>query len=144
MRASGNASVVVRERIVYKKTVKNNELNRRDEMLGEYAALESILRKLDGSLRKLYGKLNGGLVLYGSHARGEADEGSDVDVLLLLEGTVETGREIRRSSEAVARLSLESGYTLSVIPVSVEDYRRSTEPYLMNARREGKTLTPAG
>ena len=112
-------------------------------MDGETRTLEDVIRELDGGLRKLYGERHQGLVLYGSYARGEADEGSDVDLLLLLEGQVQAGREIRRSSDLVAALSLESGRVLSVIPVSVEDYRDSSDPYLVNARREGALLSPA-
>lgn len=102
--------------------------------------LEDVLRDLDGGLRNLYGRRYRGLVLYGSHARGEANEGSDVDLLLLLEGPVEVGKEIRRSSDVVASLALEVGLVLSLIPVSAEKYRTSTDPYLINARREGAVL----
>ena len=112
-------------------------------MDGETRTLEDVIRELDGGLRELYGARHRGLVLYGSHARGEADEGSDVDLLLLLEGQVQVGREIRRSSDLVASLSLESSRVLSLIPVSVEDYRASSDPYLVNARREGALLSPA-
>ncbi len=109
-------------------------------MDGEARALDSILLELDGGLRELYGERYRGLVLYGSHARGEADEGSDVDLLLLLEGPVEVGTEIRRSSSLVSSLSLETDRVLSLIPVNVEDYRVSSDPYLVNARREGALL----
>lgn len=112
-------------------------------MDGETRTLEVVIREPDGGLRELYGERYRGLVLYGSHARGEADEGSDVDLLLLLEGQVQVGTEIRRSSDLVASLSLESGRVLSLIPVSVEDYRASSDPYLVNARREGALLSPA-
>jgi predicted nucleotidyltransferase len=112
-------------------------------MDSETRTLEDVIRELDGGLRKLYGERYRGLVLYGSHARGEADEGSDVDLLLLSEGQVQVGREIRRSSDLVASLSLESGRVLSLIPVSLEDYRASSDPYLVNARREGALLSPA-
>ena len=93
-------------------------------------------------MRDLYGKRYRGLVLYGSHARGEADEGSDVDLLLLLEGPVEVGKEIRRSSGLVASLALDAGLVLSLVPVSIEDYKVSSDPYLINARREGAALSP--
>jgi uncharacterized protein len=112
-------------------------------MDSETRTLEDVIRELDGGLRELYGERHRGLVLYGSHARGEADEGSDVDLLLLLEGQVRVGGEIRRSSDLVASLSLESGRVLSLIPVSVEDYQASSDPYLVNARREGALLSPA-
>ncbi|MGI8911693.1 MAG: nucleotidyltransferase domain-containing protein [Rubrobacteraceae bacterium] len=39
-------------------------------------------------LGTIYGERYRGMVLYGSYARGEADEGSDVDLLLLLDGDV--------------------------------------------------------
>jgi predicted nucleotidyltransferase len=88
-------------------------------------------------LEALYGEQYGGLVLYGSYARGEADEGSDVDLLLLLEGEVNSVRELRRAQEVKWPLALEAGYTVSLLPVSVDGYQRSEEPFLWNARREG-------
>lgn len=112
-------------------------------MEGETRTLQSILRALEGGLRELYGDRYRGLVIYGSHARGEAAEGSDVDLLLLLEGRVGVGREIRRSSGLVAAFSLEADLVLSLIPVSIESYRASPYPYLVNARREGALLSPA-
>ena len=71
----------------------------------ETRTLEDVLGDLDSGLRDLYGRRYRGLVLYGSHARGEADEGSDVDLLLLLEKPVQVGKEIRRSSGLVASLA---------------------------------------
>jgi predicted nucleotidyltransferase len=46
--------------------------------------LRALLRRLAHELEALYGERYGGLVLYGSYARAEADEGSDGDLLLLL------------------------------------------------------------
>ncbi|CAN5840235.1 hypothetical protein BH23ACT11_BH23ACT11_13200 [soil metagenome] len=103
--------------------------------------LDDVLGDLAGGLRKLYGRRYRGLVLYGSHARRDANEGSDVDLLLLLDGTVEVGKEIRRSSELVSSLTLEAGLVLSLVPVSIENYRISSDPYLTNARREGTVLS---
>lgn len=109
----------------------------------EARTLEEVLRDLEGALRDLYGERYRGLVLYGSRARGEADEGSDVDLLLLLEDPVEVGKEIRRSSGVVAPLALETGLALSVIPVGIEEYRASLDPYLINARSEGAIVSSA-
>lgn len=109
----------------------------------ETRMVEEVLRSLDAGLRDLYGERRRGLVLYGSYARGEADEGSDVDLLLLLDGPVEVGEEIRRCSGLVARLSLEADLVLSLLPVSIEEYRTSSDPYLTNARAEGILFSPA-
>lgn len=104
--------------------------------------LEEVLRDLDVALRGFHGERYRGLVLYGSRARGDAREDSDVDLLLLLEGPVEVGREIRRSSGVVARLALEAGLVLSLIPVGISEYRASLDPYLINARAEGALVSP--
>jgi predicted nucleotidyltransferase len=102
------------------------------------ANLGALLRRLDRELRSLYGKERyGGLILYGSYARGEANEGSDVDLLVLLEGEVDPVRELIRMEDVKWALSLESGYALSVLAVGVEAYHSSEEPFLWSARTEG-------
>lgn len=102
--------------------------------------LSRLLDELARNLKDLYGERYRGLVLYGSYARGEADEGSDVDVLLLLEGSVTMGREIAYIESVVWPISLEAGYTLSVLPVSLQAYLEPREPFLMNALKEGVSM----
>lgn len=100
--------------------------------------LRKLLELLGRELAGVYGERYRGLVLFGSYARGEASEGSDVDLLLLLEGEVESWKEYIGKVEPIKwPLSLESGYVLSVFPVNVEDYRSAWKPFLMNARKEG-------
>lgn len=104
------------------------------------ADLANLLRRLSDGLEALYGERYRGLVLYGSYARGEADEGSDVDLLLLLDGEIDQTRELLRAGDVGWPLSLESGYTLSLLPVNMDVYRRSKAPFLWNARDEGVLL----
>jgi uncharacterized protein len=102
------------------------------------ANIAALVRRLDMELRGLYGeKRYGGLILYGSYARGEAGGGSDVDLLLLLEGEVDPVRELIRMEDVKWPLALESDYALSVLPVSVQSYHSSEEPFLWSARMEG-------
>ena len=103
--------------------------------------LARLLNRLALELKKMYGERYRGLVLYGSYARGEADEGSDVDVLLLLEGEVNTARELLQAGQVKWPLSLEAGYSVALLPVSIEAYRNSEQPFLRNARREGLSLS---
>ncbi|MCA1719078.1 MAG: nucleotidyltransferase domain-containing protein [Actinobacteria bacterium] len=104
------------------------------------ADLAGLLKRLSDGLEALYGERYRGLVLYGSYARGEADEGSDVDLLLLLDGAVDTTREVLWAEDVVWPLSLESGYTLSLLPVDADAYRNSEKPFLRNARKEGMSV----
>jgi predicted nucleotidyltransferase len=100
-------------------------------------ALRPILRELDAALRRLHGSRYHGLVLFGSQARGDAEEGSDVDLLVLLDGPVHPVAEIDRIMDVVARLSLENDLVLAVIPVDFDAWPTSDEPLLRSARREG-------
>lgn len=102
--------------------------------------LEELLGRLDRGFADLYRDRYQGLVLFGSYTRGEAGEGSDMDLLLLLEGEVEPWREYLRAEPLSWPLSLESEYVLSVFPVNVEVYLEPRKPFLMNACKEGVSL----
>lgn len=104
--------------------------------------LRDSLPALARELHELYGERYRGLILYGSHARGEADEGSDVDLLLVLAGEVRPTTEIRRTSGVVSKRALQSGYLLAVLPVSEEQYSASARPFLVNARRDAVPVYP--
>lgn len=54
------------------------------------------LEELKQELVKLYGERLRGIYLYGSYARGDFTEDSDVDVLIVLRGEVNPYREIAR------------------------------------------------
>lgn len=99
--------------------------------------LRELLDRLARDFRGCYGDRYRGLILYGSYARGEADEGSDVDLLLLLEGEVDPARELRRTQAVKWPIALEADYAVFLLPVSADDYESSDEPFLWNARREG-------
>lgn len=99
--------------------------------------LEDVLRRLSRELGQLYGRRFQGLVLFGSYARGDAREGSDVDLLLLLEGPVSPLREIRRAEAVQWPLALSEDLVLSLLPVSVDAYVSGEEPFLRQARKEG-------
>jgi uncharacterized protein len=101
------------------------------------APIRNVVSDLEKGLKALYGERFRGLLLYGSYARGEEREGSDVDLLLLLEGPVNPAREILRSSSVKWPLSLEAGLTLSLIPVSVQDFEQAETMFLRTVRREG-------
>jgi predicted nucleotidyltransferase len=99
--------------------------------------IRKVVSDLEKGLKALYGKRFRGLLLYGSYARGDEREGSDVDLLLLLEGPVNPAREILRASPVKWPLSLDAGLTLSLIPVSVEDFEQAETMFLRTVRREG-------
>ena len=99
--------------------------------------LRSLLSALRSRFEALYGPRLVRLVLFGSHARGDAEPGSDIDVLVVLEGQVRPGEEIHRTVNDVAELSLENKVVFSCVFVSRDRFENELSPLLINVRREG-------
>ena len=110
------------------------------ESLGIPANLESLLSDLRSELDDLYGDRLLQLVLYGSQVRGEVHPESDVDVLVVLNGPVEPGEEIRRMGPVRTRVGLRHEQAVSLLPVSKTDYENRTSAWLQNVHEEGHTI----
>jgi uncharacterized protein len=102
--------------------------------------IHAIIQELRRQLEALYGPRLMRMVLYGSQARGDAEQGSDIDILVVLQGPVSPGEEIARTSDIIASLSLEHGVVLSRAFVSADRFEREQSPLLMNIRREGVSV----
>jgi predicted nucleotidyltransferase len=105
--------------------------------------LKRILDELKQEFLNIYGTRLESLILYGSYARGDAGLGSDIDVLVVLAGSVDAGDEIRRTGEMVAGLSLKYDVTISRFFVSAKQFDENWS-LLRNVRREGIILYDAG
>jgi len=102
--------------------------------------LRTILAELRRRLEALYGPRLVQLMLYGSQARGDAEPGSDIDVLVVLKGPVSPGKEIDRTIEIVSGLSLEYDEAICCVFVPEDRYQTERSPLLINVRREGVGL----
>lgn len=99
--------------------------------------VKSLIPEIHATFAAIYGTRLVKLLLYGSQARGDADPGSDIDVLVVLNGNVDPCEEISRVSEATARLSLAYDTVISCLFMQEERYLHENSPLLMNIRREG-------
>lgn len=88
-------------------------------------------------LQELYGDRLVGLILYGSYARGDADDGSDIDVVVILSGDVVPCEEIDRISDLKTYILLEYNELIAVYPVSVDKFETVKSPLILNVKREG-------
>ncbi len=96
-----------------------------------------LLREIKNRLRMTFGERLKGVILYGSFARGNETEDSDIDVLVLLAGPVDLSKDIARSIEALYDLSLELGYPISPTPADEMQFKTYQCPLYENVKREG-------
>jgi len=102
------------------------------------AKIRKVLNKLKKELLRIYGGENvESIILYGSRARGDAREDSDIDILVVLKNDFNYSEMLRLSSELVASLSLENEVVISRAFAKKADYEKLQVPFLMNVRREG-------
>jgi predicted nucleotidyltransferase len=96
-----------------------------------------LLRQIKVCLQGAFGPRLRGVVLYGSEARAEAQRDSDVDVLMLLEGPIDLGRDIHLSVQALYPLILQTGRVIDAAPVDVGRYEAGAMALYRQAKREG-------
>lgn len=79
------------------------------------------------------------VILFGSHARGDADAHSDVDLLIVAESDQPRFKRSRRLYESL--IPYPFGMDLVVYtPDEIEKGRQSTCSFVATALREGKTM----
>ena len=88
-------------------------------------------------VRKMYDGRLQTMILYGSRARDTADEGSDVDVLVVLNPLGDFWTEFSRLQSLAGSISLEHHVVLCPLPVSADDLEEPKTPLLMNAAHDG-------
>ena len=101
---------------------------------------EELYRELKRRLEDAFGKRLKGVLIYGSEARGEASEDSDIDVMVLLVGPVRLWEDIRRGVDATYDLALELGRPIHPEPVDADEFEKGEFALYRNVRREGIVL----
>jgi len=99
--------------------------------------IDEILQDFKSDIQELYAERLKAIVLYGSWARNEAADDSDIDVAVVLNGDVEPCKEIDRMIDIITDMNLEHGVLLSVYPVSQQKYEHINSPLIINLRKEG-------
>ncbi len=102
--------------------------------------LNDLIAELKIELDGVYGDRLKGLYLYGSYARGEEDDESDLDILVVLEQLDRYAAEVNRTGELTSDLSLKYGITISPVFVRETEWLHGDTPFLSNVRDEAIPL----
>jgi len=98
----------------------------------------TVAQAVKRELITLYGDRLAKLILYGSYARGDYREDSDIDFLVVLnDDNIQTGTEILAMSKYLSKLDTEFNTYISAHPTTLKKLQQSDFIYYKNVRREG-------
>ncbi len=108
--------------------------------------LKLMLKELSDMLLAVYGNKLKSVILYGSVARGTASNESDVDILVLVDGT---DRELRNYEDKLGDVSTDISIkyfkVLSIVDVNYQEFQdwQEISPFYRNISKEGVVLYAA-
>jgi len=101
--------------------------------------VEKIICEFKDEIKKIAKTNLKQVVLFGSFARGEAVEGSDIDLLLIFY-TKPSSEVIQKIRELSSTLSLKYDVVISEFLFTEEEFESYKTPFLMNVKKEGVVI----
>lgn len=108
--------------------------------------LKKILTELSEMLQRVYCEKLKAVILYGSEARGTATEESDIDIMVLVDGTDQELRMFEdKLSDVSTDLSIKYFKVFSIMDVSYQEFTAwmKVSPFYRNVSEEGVVLYAA-
>lgn len=118
----------------------NKEVSRKSGHIPIPEKVQKIISDIRSELEKIYLHRLKEMILFGSYARGDYVEGSDIDIALLLEELTDSYREREKYFPVICRLSLEYDTVISVVPFDSLEFQAKRTPLILNVQREGVRL----
>lgn len=107
---------------------------------GQRIDADAIARSVAADLRNLYGERLRDVLLFGSRARGTAEDDSDIDLLIVLDEVGSVYEELRAMDDIMWRHTLDHDVAVTAVPVSEARWRDHASPFLVNVQREGRAI----
>jgi predicted nucleotidyltransferase len=97
-----------------------------------------VARAVKAELQQLYGDRLAKVILYGSYARGDFRDDSDMDFLVVLkDDSIDIGKELRLMNKPLYKISDNYDIALSSHPTTLSRLKNSQFLFYENIRREG-------
>mgnify|MGYP000927238022 CR=1 FL=1 len=96
----------------------------------------NVLEDVKESISKIFGSMLKKIILFGSYARDEADDGSDIDILLLID---EDREKIKQYHNLMVEYSLKHNVLISIMEQEFSQYNKYKEfvPFYADVDKEG-------
>ncbi len=102
---------------------------------------EAVIQDVVAILKNHYGDRLERIILYGSYARGDFHDESDMDFLLILrDETVSVKAELQAYGPAIHGLLQKHGLMVSVMPTSAAHFQTSNRSVFRFIRQDGVTV----
>ena len=99
--------------------------------------IQPILEETKQALLNFYQDQLESIILYGSQARGDARENSDIDILVVLKSAINPYKEIDKTSEIIAQICLKYDVVISRHFISSATFNNQITPFIYNVKKEG-------
>ncbi len=100
--------------------------------------ISSILTRIKRYAEKIEGVKK--VILYGSYARGEADEHSDIDILIVVEDSADAKKIEEKMNDLLFDILLEEKKLVSLLVVKESLFENYRAPLFLNIKEEGIVL----
>ena len=102
---------------------------------------KQLFSDLKQSLSNHYGERLDKIILFGSYARGDYHEHSDIDFLVVFKDEkLNEFNEILKMAELKTPLIINYGISISSIPMHQDRFENEDSPLLLNVRKEGVVI----
>ena len=102
--------------------------------------IEEVLKEFKEKVQILYGSNLIRILLYGSWARNDAGNHSDINVTVILKEVTTPGKEIDRMIDIITEINMKYDVLLSVYPISETMYNTVKSPLILNIKKEAITI----
>jgi uncharacterized protein len=100
--------------------------------------IQQIAKEYKTALREVYGDDLAELILFGSYARGDQHEESDIDFAVVLKNPeTRASAQLFKTAPIASELSLKYGVIISTLPVSLLKKQTSNQGVYRNIRKDG-------